>query len=158
MEQAGLFSEKKKRRGCAFCAIVKGEAGGYVVFEDEKSLAFFDHRPLMKGHTILVPKEHYETFEALPEELVAHLFKNAQTLSRAVEEALGADGSFIALNNKISQSVPHVHIHVVPRWKKDGLFSKNFVWVRRPYRDEAEMREVQGRIRAAAGGLKKAAK
>ncbi|MGD2080471.1 MAG: HIT family protein [Nitrospirota bacterium] len=156
MEQAGLFGAKRKGRGCAFCDIVSGEAEGYVVFEDERSMAFFDIKPLMKGHVVLVPRKHFETFEDLPKTWVAHLFENVQMLSRAVESAMEADGSFVALNNKISQSVPHVHIHVVPRWQKDGLFSRNFVWVRRPYRDEAEMREIQGKIRKAVEGLQKA--
>lgn len=155
MEQADLFESKKKGKGCVFCKIIESREEGYVVFEDGQSLAFFDRRPLMKGHVILVPKKHYETFEELPKTLVSHLFKNVQTLSRAVEEAMEADGSFVALNNKISQSVPHFHIHVVPRWKKDGLFSKNFVWIRRPYKDEAEMRGIQKKIKEAVGGLKK---
>lgn len=158
MEQAELFGAKKKDRGCAFCKVIRGEAEGYTVFEDGHTVAFFDHRPLMKGHVILVPKKHYETFEDLPKTLVAHLFKNVQLLSRAVEEAMEADGSFVALNNKISQSVPHVHIHVVPRWKKDGLFSRNFVWIRRPYKDEEEMKAIQKKIKDAVEGLKKAEK
>ncbi len=158
MERVDLFGAKSKGKGCAFCDIVRGEAEGYVVFEDERSIAFFDKRPLMKGHVILVPRKHYETFEDLPKTWVAHLFGNVQMLSRAVESAMEADGSFIALNNKISQSVPHVHIHVVPRWKKDGLFSKNFVWIRRPYKDEAEMREIQKKIKDAVEELQKASK
>lgn len=158
MEQAALFGAKRKGKGCAFCDIVRGEAEGYMVFEDERSMAFFDIKPLKKGHVILVPKKHYETFEDLPKTWVAHLFENVQMLSRAVESAMEADGSFIALNNKISQSVPHVHIHVVPRWKKDGLFSRNFVWIRRPYKDEAEMREIQKKIKDAVEELQKASK
>ncbi len=113
-------------------------------------MAFLDHRPLLRGHCLLVPRAHVETFDEVPDALVGPLFTAARRLSRAVQTALGADGSFVAVNTRISQSVPHLHVHVVPRWKRDGLFSRSLVWMRRPCRDEAEMTAVGEAIRAAA--------
>ena len=106
---------------CAFCRIIRGEEQASLVFEDSLSLAFLDHRPLFPGHCLLVPKQHYETLADLPAPLVGPLFQNAQLLERAIEEGLGADGTFVAINNHVSQSVPHVHIHLVPRHRKDDL-------------------------------------
>lgn len=128
---------------CAFCNVDPASA----VFEDEISLAFLDHRPLFPGHCLLIPKAHYETLPDLPAELVGPLFANAQRLARAMVEGLGADGSFVAVNNRVSQSVPHLHVHIVPRRQKDGL--KGFFWPRQKYRDEAEMADVRDRLRAA---------
>ncbi len=91
------------------------------MFEDAVSLAFLDHRPLFPGHSLLVPKNHYETLNDLPAELIEPLFTNARLMARAVEQAMEAEGTFIAINNRISQGVPHLHIHIVPRRKKDGL-------------------------------------
>ncbi len=136
-------------KGCIFCDIVRGEAAAAMVFEDGVSLAFLDHRPLLSGHCLLVPKAHFETLADLPGELVGPLFRNAQLLSRAVERGLGAEGSFLAVNNRISQSVPHLHIHVVPRWKGDGLFSVKLLWKRSPYKDEDARRSVQEKVRGA---------
>ena len=136
-------------RGCVFCRIVRGEAPARVVYEGGGALAFLDHRPLLPGHCLLVPKAHHETLADLPSALVGPLFAAAQELARAVEVGMGADGSFVAVNNRVSQSVPHLHVHVVPRWRKDGLFGRNFVWVRRPYADEAAALTVQEAIRAA---------
>jgi histidine triad (HIT) family protein len=118
-----------------------------IVFEDELSLVFLDHRPLFPGHCLLVPKIHYETLTDLPPKLVGPLFLNVQLLSRAVEGGLGAQGTFVAMNNRVSQSVPHLHVHIVPRSKGDGL--KGFFWPRRKYKDQAEIAEVETRIRAA---------
>lgn len=115
--------------------------------EDEHCMAFLDNRPLFPGHCLLVPKLHIETFSDLSDDLLTPLFFNARLLSRAVEEGLAADGTFLAINNKISQSVPHLHVHVVPRRKKDGL--KGFFWPRNPYRDEEHIKEVTERLRAA---------
>lgn len=126
--------------------------GSAAVFEDEISLAFLDHRPLFPGHMLLVPKAHYETLPDLPPELVGPLFQNAQLLARAVVEGLEAEGSFVAINNRVSQSVPHLHIHVVPRRPKDGL--KGFFWPRGKYRDEAEMDAVRERLRAAVAAIR----
>jgi histidine triad (HIT) family protein len=132
---------------CAFCEIVQGKRSAHAVFEDECSLAFLDHRPLFPGHCLLVPKDHWETLADLPADLISRLFVNAQRLARAVEEGLQAEGSFVALNNRVSQSVPHVHIHVVPRRKKDGL--KGFFWPRQKYQDEQEALQIQQALRAA---------
>jgi histidine triad (HIT) family protein len=137
---------------CAFCKIVRGEVPGFTVFEDESSLAFLDHRPLFPGHCLLIPRRHFETLLDLPASLITALFSNAQLLAGAVELALGAEGSFVAVNNRVSQSVPHFHIHVVPRRKKDGL--KGFFWPRQKYKDEAAMREVQNALRSAIDRLR----
>ncbi len=123
------------------------------MLDDDATLAFLDHRPLFPGHCLLIPKAHHGTLPDLPAELVAPLFATAQRLARAVEAGLDADGSFVAINNRVSQSVPHLHVHVVPRRRKDGLFARNFVWVRRPYPDEAAMQEAQQAIRAALAHL-----
>lgn len=132
---------------CKFCGIISGEVESHSVFEDEISFAFLDYRPLFAGHCLLVPKNHYETMLDLPREIIGPLFFNAKLLAGAVEEGLGAQGSFVAINNKISQSVPHLHIHIVPRRMKDGL--KGFFWPRYPYRNEAHIKEVQSALRAA---------
>jgi histidine triad (HIT) family protein len=133
--------------GCVFCGILAGGIPGQVVFEDHACAALLDHRPLFAGHTLVVPRSHVETLADLPAPLIAPLFGAVQLLARAVEQALDAHGTFVAVNNRVSQSVPHLHVHVVPRRHKDGL--KGFFWPRRPYRDEAEAREVRDRIRAA---------
>jgi histidine triad (HIT) family protein len=132
---------------CSFCAIIAGIESAAMVYEDPLSLAFLDHRPLFPGHCLLVPREHYETLGDLPPELIGPFFAAAQLLSCAVETAMKADGSFVAINNRISQSVPHLHVHVVPRRKKDGL--RGFFWPRFPYKSESEMEDVQRAIRAA---------
>jgi histidine triad (HIT) family protein len=133
-------------KGCRFCAIVAGEERAHVVFEDEVSLAFLDHRPLFPGHSLLVPREHHETIWDLPDELVGPLFTNAKFLSGAIRSAMESQGAFIALNNIVSQSVPHLHVHLVPRNRKDGL--RGFFWPRRKYDSEVHMRETAARIRA----------
>jgi histidine triad (HIT) family protein len=132
---------------CLFCRIVSGELPATVVYEDENAVAFLDHRPLFHGHTLLVPREHVETLGELPVSLVGPYFKAAQLLARAVESGLDAEGTFVALNNRISQSVPHLHVHVVPRRKKDGL--KGFFWPRTKYKSDEEMKFVQSKIAAA---------
>lgn len=132
---------------CAFCAIASGHAGARIVLDDERTLAFLDRRPLFPGHVLLVPRAHVATLADLPAELVAPLFSQAQRLTAAVERALGADGSFVAMNNRVSQSVPHLHVHIVPRRRGDGL--KGFFWPRSGYRDEAHADEVQAAIRRA---------
>jgi histidine triad (HIT) family protein len=132
---------------CTFCRIIGGEIAGHAVFEDDVTLAFLDHRPLFPGHCLLVPKTHYGTLLDLPTALLTPLMANAQLLARAVERGLEAHGSFVAINNRISQSVPHLHIHVVPRRRKDGL--KGFFWPRQPYKDEESMVAVQRTLRQA---------
>jgi len=136
-------------KDCIFDQIIANRVPSYRVYEDDTTLAFLDHRPLLPGHVLLVPKTHYETFADLPAEGVGPLFLAAQRLARAVETGLSADGSFVAINIKISQSVPHLHVHIVPRRKGDGLFGKNFQWMRRPYPSEAAIVETQRAIQAA---------
>ncbi len=121
------------------------------MFEDQVSLAFLDHRPLFPGHRLLVPKEHFETLLDLPASLITPLFANARLLARAMEQGLGAEGSFVAVNNRVSQSVPHLHIHIVPRRRKDGL--KGFFWPRQKYEDEAAVLEVRNSLRSAIARL-----
>lgn len=132
---------------CLFCRIVSGEVPATVVYEDKQSLAFLDHRPLFHGHTLLVPREHVETLGDLPAPLVGPYFEAAQLLSRVVQAALDAEGTFVAMNNRVSQSVPHLHVHVVPRRRKDGL--KGFFWPRTKYKSSEEMEEVKRKISAA---------
>jgi histidine triad (HIT) family protein len=136
-------------KGCVFCDIVTGLVPAYRVLEDAKSIAFLDHRPLLPGHVLVVPRTHYETLGDLPSDEVGPLFVNVQRLALAVEHGLNADGSFVAVNIRISQSVPHLHVHVVPRRKSDGLFGKTFQWMRRPYPSTAAIAEVQCAIQAA---------
>jgi histidine triad (HIT) family protein len=136
---------------CAFCKIIHGDVHDSRVFEDEVSLAFLDHRPLFPGHCLLVPRAHYETLADLPAALIPALFGNAQLLARAVEQGLAAEGSFVAINNRISQSVPHLHIHIVPRRKKDGL--KGFFWPRQPYKDQEAILAVQQALRSTIARL-----
>jgi histidine triad (HIT) family protein len=123
-----------------------------VVLEDEKTLAFLDHRPLFPGHALLIPRDHVETLPDLPDELLPELFSNARLLARAMEEGLGAEGSFVAINNRVSQSVPHLHVHVAPRRRKDGL--RGFFWPRHKYESDAQAEEVAERLRRSIGALK----
>jgi histidine triad (HIT) family protein len=134
---------------CIFCKIIAGEIPGEIVFQDENTLAFLDIGPLFPGHVLLAPKGHYQTLTDLPENLVNPLFTNAQKLTRAVETAMESHGSFIGINNRVSQSVPHLHVHIVPRKPKDGL--KGFFWPRKPYTDPAHLKETAEKIRQALG-------
>jgi histidine triad (HIT) family protein len=131
---------------------VAGEIASHVVFEDERSLAFLDNRPLFPGHSLLVPREHHETLLDLSDDLVSVLFTNARLLARAMEAGLDAEGSFVALNNRVSQSVPHLHVHVVPRRRKDGL--RGFFWPRQKYTDEAHAGEVARTVRETVESLR----
>jgi histidine triad (HIT) family protein len=135
--------------GCVFCSIVAGENPAYLVLEDPIAIAFLDTRPLFPGHVLLIPRGHHETITDLPTELVGPLFERVQRMAAAVQSAMGAAGTFLAINNVVSQSVPHLHVHVVPRNKRDGL--KGFFWPRTPYRDDAQATEVAASIRAALG-------
>ncbi len=150
--QGSSFSEAKTNDSCAFCKIIRAEERAYIVFEDDISLAFLDRRPLFPGHCLLIPKEHYETLIDLPAILVAPFFLNAQLLAGAVEKGLKADGVFVAINNRVSQSVPHLHIHIVPRHKKDGL--KGFFWPRQRYKDEEAILSIQRTLRATIAQLR----
>jgi len=132
---------------CIFCRIVRGEIPAEMIHQDDDHAAFLDHRPLFRGHVLVVPRPHVETYLDLAPEKVGPLFLYAQRVSRAVEQGLGVDGVFNAINNRVSQSVPHLHVHAIPRRKKDGL--KGFFWPRYTYSGEAEMREVRDLIAAA---------
>ena len=134
---------------CAFCDIVHGLLKSYPVYEDGGSLVFLDHRPLLPGHCLVVPKTHYAVLQDLPAAEVGPYFRVVQRLATAVERAFQAEGAFVAANIKVSQSVPHLHVHVVPRRKGDGLFSRNFVWMRRPYPGEEAIKEAQQAIQHA---------
>ena len=124
---------------CLFCKIVSRELEAKIIFEDEISMAFLDVRPLFPGHILLIPKAHYATLSDLPAALIGPFFTNAQMLVRKVQSAMKAEGSFVAINNIVSQSVPHLHVHIVPRKRQDGL--RGFFWPRRPYQ-EGEMLAV----------------
>ena len=131
---------------CAFCNMVRAD-DGFRIFEDEQTIAFLDHRPLFAGHCLLIPKSHLETIDDLPDSLLAQLFANVRLLSAAVELGMHAQGTFIAANNRVSQSVPHFHVHIVPRTKGDGL--KGFFWPRRKYKNAEEIGAVLSALRAA---------
>lgn len=129
---------------CPFCAIVAGGTPAHVVASDRATFAFLDARPVFPGHTLLVPRDHHETLADLPPELVGPVFAAVQRLARAVEVAMEADGSFVAVNNRVSQSVAHLHVHVVPRRRRDGL--RGFFWPRQRYSGDEEMAAVAARI------------
>ncbi len=132
--------------GYVFCEIAAGEQPAEVIYDGPDALAFLDARPLFHGHTLLIPREHHETLADLPEDQVGELFLLARRLSVAVRDGMGAEGSFMAMNNKVSQSVPHLHVHVVPRVKGDGL--RGFFWPRRSYETDEQLSEAGRRIRA----------
>jgi histidine triad (HIT) family protein len=132
---------------CPFCAIVAGKAPAHLVAETASCVAFLDARPVFPGHVLAVPREHRATFAEIPEGEIAPLFELAQSLSRALESSLGAHGTFVALNDRVSQSVAHVHVHVVPRRRGDGL--RGFFWPRTAYASDAEAAGVAARIRSA---------
>jgi histidine triad (HIT) family protein len=138
---------------CSFCRIAAGEEdAASIVLSEPHAVAFLDHRPLFPGHCLLVPREHYETLADLPRELLEPFFATAQLLSRAVPEAMGKPGTFVAMNNVVSQSVPHLHVHVVPRKPKDGL--RGFFWPRQKYESEQQMIEARDAIRAVLERLR----
>lgn len=131
---------------CVFCAIIHGDTGAEIVLSDPVAVAFLDHRPVFKGHCLLAPRAHVPTLSDLPGDLLGPYFEHVQLLARVVETSLGADGSFVAINNKVSQSVAHLHVHVVPRRRKDGL--RGFFWPRTKYVNAEEMRSYADRIRS----------
>ncbi len=135
---------------CTFCGIVAGERAAARVLEDESFVAFLDVRPLFPGHTLVVPRDHHETLTDLPGAEVGPLFDRVRDLAGAMEDALGAQGSFVAVNNRVSQSVPHLHVHVVPRTKGDGL--RGFFWPRQRYGSDEEMADVADRLRSSLTG------
>jgi histidine triad (HIT) family protein len=132
---------------CPFCAIVRGDSPAHRVLDDAACVAFLDTRPLFPGHVLVVPRDHVETLGDLDPPRVGPLFERARRVARAVERACAADGTFVAMNNRVSQSVPHLHVHVVPRKKKDGL--RGFFWPRHTYASDDEARAFAERIRAA---------
>ena len=150
MRNAPILKEEF-REDCTFCRIVRGIVPCFKVFEDDISFAFLDHRPLFAGHSLLVVKSHIETLFDLPDALVGALFTNVRLLSRAVMQGMQAEGSFVAINNRVSQSVPHFHVHIVPRRKHDGL--KGFFWPRRGYKDEQEIEDTLRALRSAIAAL-----
>ena len=137
------------QKSCKFCDIVAETSQAYVVFRDEVSVAFLDYRPLALGHILLVPAKHYVHLADVPDEVISALGIRIKLLSGAVVRGMEADGSFIALNNVVSQSVPHVHFHIVPRVKGDGLFAHRLIWMRVAYRDDAHRAATAGKIRTA---------
>lgn len=130
---------------CVFCAIARGEMPAALVLETAEVLVFLDRSPLFHGHCLVVPREHHETLPELPAALIEPYFGMVQKVAAALPRALEAEGSFIGMNNRISQSVPHVHTHVVPRRRKDGL--RGFFWPRRKYADFEAMQTIARRIR-----------
>lgn len=135
------------KKPCVFCAIVRGEADAQVVLDEARCMAFLDARPLFPGHVLVIPKDHVETLTDLPRADLEPIFAATQRCARAVEKALGATGTFVGVNNRVSQSVPHLHVHVVPRRPKDGL--RGFFWPRHKYASDAEMKAIAESIRAA---------
>jgi histidine triad (HIT) family protein len=132
---------------CKFCAVAQGTLEATIVYEDDAVVVFLDHRPLFPGHCLLIPRDHIETLDDLPEKRVGPFFLTVQRLARAVERAMDAEGTFVAFNNRVSQSVPHLHVHVVPRRKGDGL--RGFFWPRHKYPSAAAERKAAAAIRAA---------
>ena len=132
---------------CVFCQIVRGEVPAVIVFEDEDSLAFLDYRPVFPGHCLVIPRQHLDSLIDVPPLLLAKLSANARRIAIAMETGVNAQGAFVAINNRVSQSVPHLHIHVVPRSKGDGL--KGFFWPRQKYRDPEHMEEIRSALKQA---------
>jgi len=132
-----------------FCQIAKGELPAHVVLRDENVVAFLDRAPLLPGHVLVMPVKHVETLDDLPDGLLAPVLAAVRRTSIAVQKALRAEGSFVATNTRVSQSVPHLHVHVVPRNKGDGLFSARLIWQRKKYETDSEMAEIATKIRAA---------
>ena len=134
---------------CQFCTIAAGDPGAdaHVVYADPDVVAFLDHRPVFKGHTLIIPRQHIVTLPELPDPLLVATFTAARRVATAMEAGFGADGTFVANNNRISQSVAHLHVHVVPRHKKDGL--RGFFWPREKYDSAEEAADVAARLRAA---------
>ncbi|MFD4292325.1 HIT family protein [Rhodococcus sp. NPDC058505] len=132
---------------CLFCGIADGRIDAHIVHRDADTVAFLDHRPVFAGHVLLVPRTHVPVLADLPADLISPVFTAAQRLSAAMVAGLGAQGSFVAINNTVSQSVPHLHVHIVPRTTGDGL--RGFFWPRTRYVDHAEASAVADRIRRA---------
>ncbi len=134
---------------CIFCAIIRGDATADIVLDEPAGIAFLDRRPLLPGHVLLVPRTHMATLPDLPIGEIGPFFALVQRLTHAVPRATDADGAFVAMNNVVSQSVPHLHVHIVPRRHDDRLFSRNLAWTRHPYRNDKEKRDIADAIRSA---------
>lgn len=138
--------------GCRFCAIVAGTGPGFVVLDTAEAVGFLDTRPVFKGHVLVVPREHTGTLVDLPADALGDFFTRVQQVALAVEAGLGAGGTFVAINNRVSQSVPHLHVHVIPRTSGDGL--RGFLWPRTRYAGEQEAVSYRDRIAAALPGYR----
>ncbi len=148
---SGAADSGRPDPACLFCRIVAGDEPAHEVAADEHTVAFLDTRPLFPGHVLLVPRRHHVTLPDLPPELVAPVFAQARRIAAALLLAVGAEGSFVAMNNTVSQSVPHLHVHVVPRTRGDGL--RGFFWPRKRYPDTADAETVAAAIRTALAGI-----
>jgi histidine triad (HIT) family protein len=146
-----MVSTSSTNEYCVFCSIAAGDVAADLVLETDDVVAFLDRRPLFKGHALLVPRRHVVTLPDLPAALRDPFLAAGQRLAAAMVEGLGAEGSFVAMNNTVSQSVPHLHLHVVPRTKGDGL--RGFFWPRHKYADDAERGEYAARLRAVLANL-----
>ena len=134
---------------CPFCAIAARESEAHVVFEDTATIAFLDRAPLFVGHVLLIPRAHVETIYEADDATLEAMARASKPIAIAVNRAMGAEGVFVAQNNVVSQSVPHLHTHIIPRRKGDGLFSPRVIWKRVRYLDDAQMAETAAAIRAA---------
>ena len=134
---------------CTFCQIANGEIPAHIVHRDGEVVAFLDRAPLLPGHVLVMPVRHVETLDDLPDSLLAPVLAAVRRTSVAVQKALGAEGSFVATNTRVSQSVPHLHVHVVPRNKGDGLFSTRLIWQRKKYENDSEMADLATKIKTA---------
>lgn len=134
---------------CTFCQISNGEVPAQVVHRDEDVIAFLDRAPLLPGHVLVLPRRHVETLDDLPDDMLAPFFAAVRRTSIAVQKALRAEGSFVATNTRVSQSVPHLHVHVVPRNKGDGLFATRLIWQRKKYESDTQAAEIATKIRVA---------
>lgn len=152
MKRTEVPDSTKSAEKCKFCDIVRGDLDSFVVFDDDISVGILDHRPLFPGHLLLIPKMHYVTLGDLPEDLIGGFFTNVQLLSKAVQQAMQSQGTFVAMNNRVSQSIPHLHVHIVPRNKGDGL--RGFFWPRQKYSSEEHKTKVQRIISEVISGLK----
>lgn len=136
---------KKQPQTCIFCAINAEIEQAYSVFENENFFVILDKRPVFLGHCLVIPRNHFQTLNDLPDRLIKPLFTNVKRIGRAIEKAMESEGTFIAMNNKVSQSVPHLHVHIVPRNYNDGL--RGFFWPRQSYVNEQQIIEVQNKIK-----------